>query len=198
LSPIRTRFGPVRAIVATYLLTEGRRSEVLGLEVGDVNFERSTVTIQSNHWRPLKRGHLRTIPLFPQLRRELRTYLADSGRIGGLLFPGVSTTGEEQPLSEGKLYDHLRQAAEEAGIRKRVTPQTLRVTYCAARLQSLDEGAPCAMITVQDEMGHSSMDMINRVYGRLGKYRRRVDGVDYGPTIAISDQGDTAPSTHVG
>jgi integrase len=195
IATTRTRFVPLRAIVATMLLTGGRRSEVFGLEVGDIDFDRDTVTIRPNRWRPLKRGGPRTVPLFPQLRAELRAYIAESGRIGGLLlFPGRGTGGGEQLLAGGKLYDQLRRAAKVAGIEsKRVTPQALRVTYCAARLQSLDGGRPCAHYTVQTEMGHASMDMITRVYGRLGTVRHREEGVEYVPSTAAAVRADVTP-----
>lgn len=65
---IRTRTVPLRTLVATFLLTGGRLSEVLGLEWSDINFERQIVVIRPNKWRSLKRGTTRTVPLWPQLR----------------------------------------------------------------------------------------------------------------------------------
>lgn len=41
-------------LIATFLLTGGRRAEVLGLEVDDVSFDRQTITFRPNAWRRLK------------------------------------------------------------------------------------------------------------------------------------------------
>ena len=56
-------------IVATFLLTGGRNSEVLGLDLDDVSFDRSLVRFRPNEHRGLKTttSH-RTVPLWPQLR----------------------------------------------------------------------------------------------------------------------------------
>lgn len=162
-----------------YLLTGARLDEILGLEVGDVDFQRKVIHFKANQWRPLKRGVERVIPLWPQLDRELRQYLGGASRIGrSLLFPGHDHLGNEQKLW-GKLYTPLSRAAKKAKIDKHVTPQVFRVTYCAARLQTLDNGQPVALFTVRKEMGHFSLSMIESVYGRLGTVRHRSASVEY-------------------
>ena len=79
--------------VGTFLLTGGRHSEVLGLEVDDVSFKRKTVTFRPNAWRRLKTGTShRVVPLFPQLEEILRDYLLAREReapLGSLLFPSA-------------------------------------------------------------------------------------------------------------
>ncbi len=54
-----------------------------------------------------------------------------------------------------------------------------RHTYCAARLQTLDQGAPVSVYTVAKEMGHGGESMVRRVYGHLGQVRHRADAVEY-------------------
>lgn len=76
-------------LLATFLLTGGRTSEVLGIEVGDLNFDRETVTFRPNDHRRLKTGtSARVVPMWPQLQEILRAYI-DSGLApkAGLLFP---------------------------------------------------------------------------------------------------------------
>ena len=88
-------------LLATFLLTGGRESEVLGLEVDDVSFDRKTVTFRANAWRRLKTASsFRAVPLWPQLEEILRPYVFGTGRPPGrLLFPSYRT-GEESMLTD--------------------------------------------------------------------------------------------------
>ncbi len=54
-----------------------------------------------------------------------------------------------------------------------------RHTYCAARLQTLDHGAPVSPFTVAKEMGHGGDSLVKRIYGHLGEVRRRSEVVEY-------------------
>lgn len=60
-----------------------------------------------------------------------------------------------------------------------ITPKMFRHTYCAARLQTVDRGAPIGPYTVAREMGHGGTQLVNRVYGHLGSVRHRSDVVEY-------------------
>lgn len=168
-------------ILATFLLTGGRKSEVLGLEVDDVSFQRKTITFRPNEWRRLKtRTSHRPVPLWPQLEEILREYLLQREREGGLgrlLFPSVR--GEEETMIRD-LRKALDAIAKRAGWKEgEIRLTRLRHTYCAARLQSLDGGAPVAPWTVARELGHSSTEMVERVYGHLGQVRHRGEGVSF-------------------
>ena len=58
-------------LLATYLLTGGRESEVTGLELDDVSLDRKTITFRPNAWRRLKTpGSHRVVRLWPQLARS--------------------------------------------------------------------------------------------------------------------------------
>jgi len=75
-------------LIATFLLTGGRRAEVLGLEIEDVSFDRKTVTSRPNAWRRLKTTtSFRSIPLHPQLEQILRPYVFGERPPSRLLFP---------------------------------------------------------------------------------------------------------------
>jgi integrase len=167
-------------LIATYILTGGRESEVLGLEVQDVNFERKTITFRPNDWRRLKtRTSHRTVPLWPQLEAILKNYLrgGDAPRVGGLLFPS------HRLLRAGMVTDFrkaLDAVAERAGWKEgEVRSKAFRHTYCAARLQTLDNGAPVSIYTVGKEMGHGGEALVKRVYGHLGTVRHRSEVVEY-------------------
>ena len=60
-----------------------------------------------------------------------------------------------------------------------VRTKALRHTYCAARLQTLESGAPVSPFTVSRELGHGSRTMIEDVYVHLGTMRHRSDVVEY-------------------
>jgi len=167
-------------LLATFLLTGGRLQEVLGLELDDVSFDRRTVTFRPNQWRGLKtRTSHRVVPLWPQLEEILRPYVFGRRVLEGgrLLFPSFAT-GEEAMLREPrKLLDRIavRGGWEAGAIRSKM----FRHTYCSARLQTLDHGAPVSLYTVSRELGHGSEEMVRRVYAHLGTVRHRSDVVEY-------------------
>lgn len=133
-------------MLATFLLTGGRRAEVLGLEVDDLNFDRKTVTFRPNRWRRLKTptSH-RTVRLWPQLEEILQVYLSartarqvmEGEPTRALLFPRLDDTGAEAMLVN---WDKaLDQVAERAGWRPgEIRSKAFRHTYCAARLRTAE------------------------------------------------------------
>lgn len=164
-------------LLATFLLTGGRESEVLGLEVEDISLDRGVVTFRPNKWRRLKTvSSHRSVPLWPQLREALERYLAEHPPTR-LFFPSFRT-GEEAMLTDfRKLLDAvaIRAGWNEGDIRSKM----FRHTYCATRLQTLDAGAPVSVFTVAREMGHGGEAMVRRVYGHLGQVRHRSEVVEY-------------------
>ncbi|CAN5888521.1 MAG: tyrosine-type recombinase/integrase [Gemmatimonadetes bacterium] len=166
-------------LLATFLLTGGRESEVYGLEVDDVSFDRRTVTFRPNRWRRLKsRTSHRTVPLWPQLEEILRPYVFGGDRpLGRLLFPSDRTTEEQMISDSRKALDTLAtRAGWKAG---EIRTKVFRHSYCATRLQTLDRGAPVSPWTVAREMGHGGRDLVDRVYGHLGEIRHRAEVVEY-------------------
>nr|MBA2302182.1 site-specific integrase [Acidobacteriota bacterium] len=168
-------------LVALFLLTGCRFREVAGLELDDVSFDRRTITIRPNRWRALKtRTSHRVIPLWPQLEAILRAWVFGSRltRGGSLLVPSWSVQGEERRLRD--IHRLLDRVATRAGIPAgELRSKAFRHTYCAARLQTLDRGAPVSLYTVSRELGHGSEEMVRRVYSHLGEVRHRSDVVEY-------------------
>jgi integrase len=188
-SPTRRYAAPIEGtpfaypLLATFLLTGARETEVYGLELDDVSPERKTITYRENAWRRLKtRGSQRIVPLWPQLEAILRDYLRGPHRpTGELLFPSLATGREAILTDTRKLIDHVAIRAgfweyvvtpagepvkDKAGQPKRrgtVRTKALRHSYCAARLQTLDGGAPVSIYTVSRELGHTSPAMVQRV-----------------------------------
>jgi len=188
--------GDLHALIATHLLTGGRPAEVRGLLRTDVNFDRKTVTFRPNAFRRLKtEGSSRTVPLWPQLERSLRDYLAGPhAPTGELLFPSLhrrvrGDTAERMLTDVRGALDRIAQVAgwEPGEIRSKM----FRHTYCAARLQTLDQGAPVSIFTVSRELGHGAETLVKRVYGHLGTMRHRTEVVEYLPTV-VQQIGDAA------
>jgi integrase len=155
-------------LLATFLLTGGRKSEVLGLEVDDVSLRLGKIYFRPNRWRRLKtEGSTRSVPLWPQLEKILRGYLVEreqQGGLGSLLFPGRGTS-ERMVADVRKALDRIAaRVGFEAGS---VRLHQLRHTYTAARIQTLDRGAPVALYTVARELGHKSQAMIEKRYGHV-------------------------------
>ncbi len=165
-------------LLATYLLTGGRTREVSGLEVGDVSFDRKVVTFRPHPHRRLKtKSAHRNLPLWPQLTDVLQGYIfgGDAPLGGGLLFPSPRTGGMLRDFRK-PLDAIAKRAGWKAGeIRSRM----FRHTYCAARLQTLDQGAPVSPYTVAKELGHGGDHLVKRIYGHLGAIRHRSEVVEY-------------------
>jgi integrase len=171
-------------LLATFLLTGGRKREILGLEIADVSFERKTIRIRANGWRRLKtRTSDRSVPMWPQLEAILKPYVearrkAVGDCAGRLLFPTQNRSGDESLLTDFRKA--LDRVTVSAGWNKGdVTTKMFRHTYCAARLQTLDGGYPVSVYTVGKELGHGGDSMVKAVYGHLGTVRHRAEVVEY-------------------
>ena len=187
LLEVARRYRPTRAdlgmpfahpLMAAFLLTGGRRAEVLGLEVDDVSFDRKTVTFRENQWRRLKTaGSHRVVPLWPQLEQILRPYVFGERPPARLLFPSFRRGAETMLTDFRKLLDAVAvRAGWKAG---ELTPKIFRHTYASARLQTMDHGAPVSIFTVSRELGHGSEALVKRIYGHLGTVRHRAKVVEY-------------------
>jgi integrase len=129
-------------LLATFLLTGGRRAEVLGLELADVSFPRNTVTFRPNRFRRLKTAtSARAVPLWPQLRDILTAYLSvrtaamvlQDAPSTSLLFPSFRTGKENRLVELRKIFDRVsvRGGWKAGDVRSRA----LRHTYCSSRLR---------------------------------------------------------------
>lgn len=179
-------------IISTFLLTGGRFSEVIGLDVSDVSFDRALVRFRPNEHRGLKtQTSVRTVPLWPQLREVLQAWMfgGESPRTSGLLFP--STLG-------GMVRD-LRKSLDSIGDLcgmevGEVRTRRFRHTYCSARLQTVQRilraGANASnpdswdyvevsRFQVQKEMGHGGAQLVDRVYGHAQRTPYRSEVVEF-------------------
>ena len=141
-----------RAILETLYGSGLRISELVGLDVDDVDLDEGSVLVRSG-----KGGKGRRVPLGRQARRALERYLtgirADlskrSGRSSkGALF--LNARGDR--LSRQGCWKILKGYAGVAGLERRVSPHTLRHSFAT---HMLDAGADIRV--VQELLGHASL-----------------------------------------
>src|SRR6201997_1125359 len=139
-----------KAAFATALDSGLRVSEVVALKVGDIDSERMLLRVERG-----KGGKDRHAMLSPQLLDLLRTWWREGRQRslllpGGWLFPGRNPV---EPLSARQLCRALRAAAQAAGIKKRVSPHTLRHSFATHLLeQDVD------IRVIQTLLGHAKLD----------------------------------------
>jgi integrase len=181
-------------IVAAFLLTGGRNSEVLGLDVEDVSFDRGIIRFRPNKHRGLKTSTShRVVPLWPQLREILQAWMwaGENPHTSGLLFRSAS----------GGMVGDLRKSLDQIGAmcgldEGEVRTRRFRHTYCSARLQTVQrivrpgkdpatdgedawEYVEVSKFQVQKEMGHGGAQLVDRIYGHAQRDPHRSEVVEY-------------------
>jgi integrase/recombinase XerD len=127
-----------------------RVSEVTALKIDDIDSTRMLIRVEQGKGRKD-----RNAMLSPQLLELLRLWWREGRRRNvilphGWLFPGQSRT---DPISTRQLHRAVHEAAETAGIRKRVSPHTLRHSFATHLLeQDVD------IRVIQVLLGHSKLD----------------------------------------
>ena len=139
-----------KAILGTTYGAGLRVSEVASLKVDDIDSTRMLIRVEQGKGRKD-----RNAMLSPQLLALLRLWWKEGKRGSimlrhGWLFPGRSCT---DPISTRQINRAIHEAAEAAGIRKRVSPHTLRHSFATHLLeQDVD------IRVIQVLLGHSKLD----------------------------------------
>jgi len=120
-----------------------RVSEIVGLEIGDIDAKRMVI-----HVRPSKCGRERYIMLSPVLLQALRAYWKAARPTGPQLFPG-SAPGKV--ITRSAIHHALRSASRRAGITP-IGPHVLRHSFATHMLESGTD-----LRTLQVLLGHGSI-----------------------------------------
>jgi integrase/recombinase XerD len=147
-----------RAALGTAYGAGLRVSEVAALKIGDIDSTRMLIRVEQGKGRKD-----RNAMLSPQLLELLRLWWREGKRRGvmlpqGWLFPGRNSL---EPISTRQINRAVHEAAEAAGIKKRVSPHTLRHSFATHLLeQDVD------IRVIQVLLGHSKLDT-TALYARV-------------------------------
>jgi integrase/recombinase XerC len=138
-----------------------RRSELLGLDVDDVDLDRRLIRV-----RNAKGGRQRVVPIHPGLVPLFIAYAAvRPDTHDEALFLGV----HGKRLTPTLMALTFRRYATAAGVnkRKRITPHTLRHVFATELL-----GAGANLRQIQELLGHKHLDSTQR-YTRVNAHQLR-------------------------
>jgi len=136
-----------RAMVMTLYATGLRRAELCRLKVADLDSERMVI-----HVRQGKGGRDRDVLLSPKLLETLREYWRWM-KPRTFLFPGMENNWRaDVPITDKIAWKAVAEAAQRAGITKRVSPHTLRHSFATHMLEA---GADLRAIQVL--LGHAKL-----------------------------------------
>lgn len=137
-----------RTMLLTLYSTGMRRAELCRLEVSDIDSQRMMI-----HIRQGKGGHDRDVPLSEKLLENLRVYWRWM-KPKTYLFPGTAKGWRaDVPVSTKVPWEACQEAARRAGLKKHVSPHTLRHCYATHLLE-----AGADLRTIQVLMGHRKLE----------------------------------------
>ena len=140
-----TRHPMHRTILKLLYATGLRRTEASRLKVSDIDSQRMVIHVQRG-----KGLRDRDVPLTPKLLEALRDYWRWQ-KPRGYLFP--SKVGKpDQPISDKTVWNICKAAATRAGIKKKMSPHTLRHSFATHLLE-----AGTDLRTIQLLMGHERL-----------------------------------------
>jgi integrase/recombinase XerD len=137
-----------RTMLMTLYSTGLRRAELCRLKVRDIDSKRMMLRVVQG-----KGGIDREVPLGKKLLPILREYYRWM-RPQTYLFPGtINHLRADKPITEKMVWQAVREASNRAGIKKHVTPHTLRHCFATHLLES---GAD--LRSIQMMLGHSDLE----------------------------------------
>ena len=137
-----------RALLMTLYATGVRRAELTHLKVSDIDSQRMVIHVQGGKGRKD-----RDVMLSPKLLEALREHWRGLQRKpSAWLFPGNRWHTGDTPIDTKVVWNACQEAAQRAGLQKRVHPHTLR--HCFAT-HLLEDGAD--LRTIQILLGHNDL-----------------------------------------
>lgn len=159
-----------RTLLATAIFTGLRHGELLGLTWSNVDLEGGSVKVRRQLTRSGRREEpktpqaVRDVPLSPLLGSELRKHRLRSRftRDEDLVFPSAAGQGMDQSVSRRALAKAVKAAGLDGGDRSPLRFHDLRHTFA-----SLSIAGGQSVVSVANQLGHSSPDLTLKVYSHL-------------------------------
>jgi site-specific recombinase XerD len=137
-----------RTLLMTLYATGVRRAELTHLKVSDIDSKRMVIHVQGGKGRKD-----RDVMLSPKLLEVLREHWRGlRHKPSAWLFPGNRWHTGDTPIDTKVVWNACQEAAQRAGLQKRVHPHTLR--HCFAT-HLLEDGAD--LRTIQILLGHNDL-----------------------------------------
>lgn len=174
-------------LIATLMLTGAREREITRLQVHHLNFEARTIDIPNPETGEIDR----TIPLHSQLYDILEPYVLRLERTSGYVFTMAS--GEEIT----SCLRVLELTAKRAGFQGwQIRPSVLTTSYIIHRLACMDNGIPINPQKVAWEVGYTSPELVEKIFGRVQYGRERLDELAFTPYAIGPDLSERLEALH--
>ena len=147
-----------KAMLEVLYATGIKVSELIDLNISDVNLQIGII-----HMRNSK--HERIVPLYPAANKHLMEYCANArpALVQNREEERLFTNMNGQPMSRQGFWKIIKQYADKAGIKKDITPHTLRHSFAA---HLLENGAQ--LKDIKDMLGHADISS-TQIYAQLIK-----------------------------
>ncbi len=139
----------IKAVVDTMFYTGGRVTEIIELELEDVDLDNRVIHIIEG-----KGGKDRDIPISDKLYDILENYLDNIRYSDSNRFFALEKTGK---VSNSYINRLLKEAADEIGLEKEVSAHVLRHSFGT---NLLEKGA--SVVSIQKLLGHASLSVTTR------------------------------------
>lgn len=147
-----------KAMLELLYATGIKVSELIELTISDVNLQIGIIHMHNSK-------HERIVPLYPAANKHLTEYctIARPALINDSNEEHLFTNMNGQPMSRQGFWKIIKHYADKAGIKKDITPHTLRHSFAA---HLLENGAQ--LKDIKDMLGHSDISS-TQIYAQLIK-----------------------------
>ncbi len=147
-----------KAMIELLYATGIKVSELIELTINDVNLQIGIIHTHNSK-------HERIVPIYPAANKHLSEYcnIARPALIQNNNVEHLFTNMNGQPMSRQGFWKIIKQYADRAGIKKDITPHTLRHSFAA---HLLENGAQ--LKDIKDMLGHSDISS-TQIYAQLVK-----------------------------